>query len=199
MPRLTTAEFARLDTSTQSVSMLNIYRVACAIVGLTSDAITHWKIQLLRDALCDSLSLVWCKEESDNCFVPDADEYGCFCANLPRSRGPRLRCKTERHPSVVQEGAADGLCRHLRAPRKHGIQAPLQRLCPETLLVVFVSVRARKGIIPFLSSVSCSQNVWWPCRMTCFKISIAKHLEGAAHVCEVVFVCREVFLTCAAS
>ena len=55
----TTSEFARLVTSTQAMSMLRNYRVACAIVGLTSVAIRHWKIQLLRDALCDSLSLVW--------------------------------------------------------------------------------------------------------------------------------------------
>ena len=38
--------------------MQNNYRVACAILGLTNDAIRHWKIQLLRDALCDSLSHV---------------------------------------------------------------------------------------------------------------------------------------------
>ena len=35
--------------------------------------------------------------------------------------------------------------------------------------------------------------------MTYFKISIVKIFEGPSHVCEVVFVCREVFLTCAAS
>ena len=35
--------------------------------------------------------------------------------------------------------------------------------------------------------------------MTCFKISIVKIFQGPAHVCEVVSVCWEVCLTCAAS
>ena len=146
------------------MAMLNNYLVACAILGLISDAIRHWNIMFLRDALCDSLSR----------FVLDADATSTQVA-LQKPNGP----------PVVQEGAAGGLCRHLRAPRKHGIQAPPQRLSlNRQFLVVFVSVRARKGIIPFLSSASCFQTSVVALSNVLFQrqIPIADHLEGFAHV-----------------